>query len=267
MRIITYSDLHLEFGSGWTLPKEARGDVLILAGDIITLRNYDPLDQLLKKWKKPILYVTGNHEYYTQSPMNEEDDKVKAWLAETHPHVKLLQDEAATIGGTNFFGGTMWTDFNGADQPAMEIAGSQMNDFRLIRNPDQSPFNPIDSVALHENFVSKLLTWFGENLTGPRVVISHNAPVINPNFKFKDSPLKPAFNSLDMLQVIKKYQPNLWVYGHTHECDRQMIGKTRIISNQLGYPARDGGFECKDFDSAGLAVELSSESDEERSIQ
>jgi Icc-related predicted phosphoesterase len=267
MRIITYSDLHLEFGSGWTLPKEARGDVLILAGDIITLRNYDPLDQLLQKWKKPVLYVTGNHEYYTQFPMNEEDDKVKAWLAETHPHVKLLQDEAVTIGSANFFGGTMWTDFTGADQRAMEIAGSQMNDFRLIRNPDQSPFNPIDSVELHKNYVSKLLTWFGENLTGPRVVISHTAPVINLNSKFKDSPLKPAFNSLDMLQVIKKYQPNLWVYGHTHECDRQMIGKTRIISNQLGYPARDGGFECKDFDSAGLAVELSSESDEERSIQ
>jgi predicted phosphodiesterase len=256
MRINTYSDLHLEFGSACTLPHEASGDVLILAGDIITLRDYDPLDQLLQRWKKPVLYVTGNHEYYTQRPMNEEDDKVKAWLAGTHPHVKLLQDEEVTIGGVNFFGGTMWTDFNGADQRAMEIARSQMNDFRLIRNPDQSPFKPIDSVALHQNFVSKLLIWFGKDMSGPRVVISHNAPVINPNSKFKDSPLKPAFNSLDMVEVIENYQPALWVYGHTHECDDQMIGKTRIISNQLGYPDRYGGFECKDFDGAGLAVEV-----------
>ncbi len=45
----------------------------------------------------------------------------------------------------------------------------------------------------------------------------------------------PAFNSLDMSEVIKKYQPRLWVYGHTHECDDQLIGNTRIISNQLGY--------------------------------
>jgi hypothetical protein len=37
----------------------------------------------------------------------------------------------------------------------------------------------------------------------------------------------PAFNSLDMILVIEKYQPALWVYGHTHECDDQMIGKTR----------------------------------------
>jgi hypothetical protein len=32
---------------------------MILAGDIITLGDYDPLDQLLQKWKKPVLYVTG----------------------------------------------------------------------------------------------------------------------------------------------------------------------------------------------------------------
>jgi hypothetical protein len=39
MRIITYSDLHLEFGSGWMLPPAVNGDVMILAGDIVTLRD------------------------------------------------------------------------------------------------------------------------------------------------------------------------------------------------------------------------------------
>jgi len=66
-RIITYSDLHLEFGSGWMLPPAVNGDVMILAGDIVTLRDYDPLDQLLQKWKKPVLYVTGNHRSRTCS--------------------------------------------------------------------------------------------------------------------------------------------------------------------------------------------------------
>jgi hypothetical protein len=45
MRILTDSDLHLEFGSGWTLPPQAEGDLLILAGDIVTLRDYALLDQ------------------------------------------------------------------------------------------------------------------------------------------------------------------------------------------------------------------------------
>ena len=101
-----------------------------------------------------------------------------------------------------------------------------------------------------------MLKWFGKNLSGPRVVISHNAPVINPNSKYKGGPLTPAFNSLDMVEIIGAHQPALWVYGHTHECDDQTIGRTRIISNQLGYPGNFGGFECKDFDEAGLPVEV-----------
>jgi|SRR5450755_1210639 hypothetical protein len=39
MRIITYSDLHLEFGSGWIFPPDANGDVMILAGDIAEWRS------------------------------------------------------------------------------------------------------------------------------------------------------------------------------------------------------------------------------------
>jgi hypothetical protein len=163
------------------LPPAVNGDVMILAGDIVTLRDYEPLDQILRKWKKPVLYVTGNHEYYTRRPMNEEENRFKAWLEDRHPHVKLLLDEEVSIGGVNFFGGTMWTDFNGGDLRAMETARSQMNDYRLIYNSDQTVFTPADSIALHKTFASKLLTWFTKKLSGPRVVISHNAPLINPN--------------------------------------------------------------------------------------
>jgi predicted phosphodiesterase len=80
MRILTYSDLHLEFGSGWSLPPEADGDLMILAGDIITLRDYEPLGQMLQRWKKPALLITGNHEYYTRRPMNSEETNFKVWL-------------------------------------------------------------------------------------------------------------------------------------------------------------------------------------------
>ncbi len=230
---------------------------MILAGDIITFRDYGPLDRLLQKWRKPVLYVTGNHEYYTGKPMNAEDKEFRAWLANKHPHVKLLLDEEFSVGGVNFFGGTMWTDFNGGDARAMAIAQAGINDFRLIRNPDQTPFRPADAIALHESFKSKLLNWFGRNLTGPRVIITHNAPVINPNTRHRGSPFMAAFNSLDMVELIERHQPALWVYGHTHACDDQTIGKTRIISNQLGYPGNSNAFECKDFDEAGLPIDVS----------
>jgi hypothetical protein len=75
-----------------------------------------------------------------------------------------------------------------------------------------------------------LLNWFGKNLGGPRVVISHNAPVINPNSKYKGAPLMPAFNSLNMVEIIENHQPGL-VSVWPRACDDQTIGRTRIISN------------------------------------
>ena len=46
MKIITYSDLHLEFGSGWALPRNVDADLMILAGDVITFKDYSPLTKL-----------------------------------------------------------------------------------------------------------------------------------------------------------------------------------------------------------------------------
>ena len=143
MRILTFSDLHLEFGEDLRLPPEDEGDLLILAGDIITFSDFAPLDRLLQGWNKPVLYVAGNHEYYTRRPMDEEDKKFRAWLTALHPQVKLLLDEEISIDGLHFFGGTMWTDFDGGNPTAMEFARREMNDFRLIQNAGGRIFAPI----------------------------------------------------------------------------------------------------------------------------
>lgn len=119
-----------------------------------------------------------------------------------------------------------------------------------------SPLLPSDTISFHDQYVQKLLAWFNEDLAGPCVVVSHHAPVINPRTQYMGNTLMPAFNSLDMQAIIEKHQPDLWIYGHTHECDDQAIGKTRIVSNQLGYPNRRGGFECAGFDERGKEIEI-----------
>ncbi len=256
MKIISYSDMHLEFGRNFQPPADVNADVMILAGDMITFRNFEPLGWTLKDWHKPVLFVAGNHEYYTQRPMEAGESAFKTWLAERHPNVTFLQDDSITIDGIHFFGGTMWTDFGGADHKAMMEAANSINDYRQIMLPNGQLLKPIDTVAYHTSFVTSLERWFAQDLLGKRVVISHHAPAVNPNTQYGNSPLMPAFNSLDMVPIIEKYQPALWVYGHTHECDDQMVGRTRIISNQRGYPDRAGGFECAGFDKAGLMVEV-----------
>ncbi len=257
MKIISYSDLHLEFPRNHFLPlPDSAADLMILAGDIMTLKGPQHLSRLLHGWTKPVLYVTGNHEYYTHQRMDVEDIKFRNWLAEHHPNVTLLNNEAVSIEGIHFFGGTMWTNFRDADPNAMNEAQHQMNDYRYIIMPSGKLMTPEDTLWLHEDFVQKLLAWFEQNLEGQRVIITHHAPAMNPNTKYGASPLMPAFNSLDMVPIIEKYQPLLWVYGHTHECDNQRIGRTQIISNQLGYPQHDGGFECKGFDKAGFLIDI-----------
>jgi len=74
------------------LPEDADTAVLILAGDIITFQNYGPLDALLKSWIKPVIFITGNHEYYTQTPMMDEDEAFATWLEINHSHVHFLRD-------------------------------------------------------------------------------------------------------------------------------------------------------------------------------
>ncbi len=90
-----------------------------------------------------------------------------------------------------------------------------------------------------------------------RVVITHHAPLINPVTKYTDSQLTYAFNSIDMMEIIDEYQPALWVYGHTHECDDHFRGRTRIISNQRGNKHHKLKYECQgDFDPEGKLVNI-----------
>ncbi|MCH2038569.1 MAG: metallophosphoesterase, partial [Rickettsiales bacterium] len=214
MKLIIYSDLHLEFGEPFSLPPETDADVLVLAGDIIVFPHYEPLAAVLNSWNKPVLYVSGNHEYYKSAPILEAEAHFSTWLSSHYPQSHFLRNEAVIIEDTHFFGGTMWTDFNGSDPLSMETARHQMNDFRLIEWQDGQRLKPQYTVTMHQAFVRRLKAWFEQPLDGNRVVITHHAPIINPNTQYKESPLQPAFNSLDMLKMMEDYQPRLWIYGH-----------------------------------------------------
>ena len=254
MKIISYRDLYLEFG--YMPLRTSDADVLILAGDIITFKDFTPLQKIFESWKKPIIYVVGNHEYYTFSSMHANDETFKDWL-KNYPHVHYLQNSAIAIDGVQFFGGTMWTDFNNADPLAMFSARRALNDYRAIMTDDDNYLTPLYTTILHQEFVEKLMEWFEKTLEGPRVVVTHHSPVMNPTTKYHNSAITAAFNSLDMISYIERYQPCLWVYGHTHECDDQKIGDTRIISNQRGYERIPGHVECQDFDKGGKCIEIS----------
>lgn len=256
MKIITYSDLHLEFSHNFKPPKNSEADLMILSGDIITFKNFKPLSDFLSDWNKPVLYVTGNHEYYTRQAMDAVEHSFKNHIASYHPNITWLNNSDFFLNDIHFFGGTMWTDFNNSDPIAIQNAWNAMNDFSQIIMPNGQCLTPYDTIKMHEDFKEKLVTWLEKYHDKKRIIISHHSPVRNPNTKYGNSNLQAAFNSLDMVKIIEKYQPNLWIYGHTHECDNHKLGKTQIISNQLGYPQYNGAFECVGFDNNGLEIKI-----------
>ena len=197
MKIINYSDLHLEFPHKWCLPSDIEGDILVLAGDIITFKSFAPLATLLQDWQKPVLFVAGNHEYYTRMPMRENEEQFWDWLSAEFPNVYFLRNEGITIDGVNFFGGTMWTNFKSGNKKSMRYAETALNDFRYIRN-DGEVFTPEASIELHQQFLAALEQWFKQKQPGPHVVITHHAPLINPRSQYLLSPLEPAFVSYEM---------------------------------------------------------------------
>lgn len=63
--------------------------------------------------------------------------------------------------------------------------------------------------------------------------------------RYAGNPLNPAFASR-LEAVIKKYHPDLWIHGQTHEpCDYALFN-TRVICNPRGYPGENRSSEFRD---------------------
>jgi predicted phosphodiesterase len=241
MRLRVLSDLHLEhFDEGRELP-DVPADAVVLAGDIH--RHAEGLSWAAERFAGlPILYVPGNHEFYGASmPLLRQ---AMAYEAE-RLGIELLDNRSLTLDGVRFHGTTLWTDFalyDGEPEHDPELTEQKarwmMPDFSIIEQPEGETLSPAESRRLH----AESLVWLEAELTrsfdGPRVVISHHAPLaecIPPCYR--GDALSPAFAShLPSLMG----RMDLWIHGHVHEPVDRMFGGTRVLANPGGYP---GEFE------------------------
>lgn len=236
MRILVLSDLHLEHAV--IDLSEAKADVVILAGDIHTKSHG-------VKWASqcfacPVLYVPGNHEYYGG---NLHSIGRKLQEASEGTKVSILDNAAIAIQNTLFIGSTLWTDFNlykDRKVYSQEAARMMLNDYRRIRIKDKGRYRlltPKDTVRMFKLNVQFIEQQLKRTDVSNKVVITHHAPSsLSEAPAHLNSLLSPAFVS-DLESLILKYQPKLWVHGHTHHSVDYMLGSTRIISNQRGYPS------------------------------
>lgn len=244
MKIQIVSDVHLETSSKTKLEVLTEADVLVLAGDIHTkpksLRKF--FNRILKQQVLPIVYVLGNHEYY-YSTFPDVLETYRTVCTEFE-QVHLLEKETFEFEGVQFLGTTLWSDLsNPIDALAVQTG---ITDFKY----DKSVHTPIiqvgDSHACMSPFVwtrehMRCREWLEEALANrnprkPTVVVTHFVPskVLRPP-RFLGSVLAGAYES-EMTDLMAKYEPELWVYGHNHgpRVDR-MIYDTRVVCNQKGY--------------------------------
>lgn len=236
MKIQILSDLHIEM---WKEPVNIpiEGDVIVAAGDICLGT------EAIEIWEQacpnvPVVYVAGNHEYYHESY----PDLIEQLQRQSDgTRVKFLENEEVFIDDVRFLGCTLWSDFEllGRDNAAecMEFARETMNDYFLVTNTGSGrPLSPEDTIG----FFHGSKRWLHEQLSvpfdGTTILVTHNAPSLKSYPESEDySILAPAFAS-DLDNFIMSHEIDLWVHGHTHRNADYMIGDTRIIANQLGYP-------------------------------
>lgn len=206
MKIHLLSDLHLETGP-YTIPEDLEFDVLVAAGDISD--HPEQTIEFLKSVGKPVVYVLGNHDYWSKNgdvDMVDRLGELKALAADSAVHV--LENEFIVIDGTRFLGCTLWTGFGARPDSRLRkpnidlqrIAWGVMNDFYRIGNqswwtPENAArwqawlaetgqvdyeskwFNPVAAFDLH----SASLNWLRDELRrggewSRTVVVTHHAP-------------------------------------------------------------------------------------------
>jgi len=256
MHLLVISDLHLEFGP-FSFPKQMpEFDVAVFAGDVhrpiaaalnwmVEQRETGPLRG------REIVYVAGNHEFYNSEMRGNLAGGVEQ---ADQAGIHLLHRRPVIIGKVRFIGCTLWTDYRllGTPKPSMVFAGQELNDHRLIRYREDSGhysrFMPWHAAAEHRLDLAFLRGELRKAHEGPTVVVTHHAPhrqSVQP--RHQGSALSPAFVS-DLSTLIEEHQPELWIHGHDHGSHDYLVGRTRVLANQAGYPNLHGDRENPWFD-------------------
>ena len=149
-------------------------DVAVLAGDIDLLAR--GVEWANKNFRCPVIYVSGNHEFY-KGHLHRTLEKMRE---KALPHVHVLENDEVVIDGERFLGTTGWTDFYSTDNvtAAFHTAQTSMNDYKQIRmGANYRRIKPIDLQQKSQFAKHWLLSNLSTKYQGKTVVVAHHAPL------------------------------------------------------------------------------------------
>jgi len=248
MLIQVASDFHLTNRNFKGFQVNPRADVLVLAGDFLTVANKSKktlnglFDSIQEQTEVPILCVMGNHDYYRRTVQSA--PKTYRTRLERRENVFLLDREYKILDGVKFIGCTLWSNLS---KPLDAYYATQyLNDFNYIRREftgDQTlPLYPVDYTELHTQDLEWLKSTLSEPSEGSVVVVTHHGPTIQGiSAKWQGDPANPCYVT-NLEYLMEGYAPKLWIYGHTHDFHDFMYDKTRMVCNPVGYRGEWTGY-------------------------
>ncbi len=229
------SDLHLEFdlNSRWIRkhPLEVKGDILLLAGDIVpfaVLEQHDYFFDFVSRNFKATYWIPGNHEYYG-SDIARRNGTVMETI---RGNVFLVNNASVAIEDVTLICSTLWSRINPADELAITRA---MSDFHVINDGRGKLKIPVYN-SLHEACLKFIEQAVADAGATRKIVMTHHVPTfMHYPEQYKGDVLNQAF-AIELHDLIDASDITCWIYGH-HHCNipEFKIGKTQMLTNQLGY--------------------------------
>jgi len=232
-----------------------RVDLAVLAGDIdIGHHSIVYAEQVAEFLAVPVVLVMGNHEAYGGRDLDLLVPEMQAAARGTAKRVNFLENASVRFDfegrAVHVLGCCLFTDYavnGGGDVDlayAMRDAAASLNDHARIVDGGRL-FTP--DMARRRHAVSR--AWLGDEIASIRageadatlVVVTHHAPIPDANPpEYRGGRLAPAFVS-DLRPEIEAWQPDIWIWGHTHYSMDRTAGCTRLVSAQRGYVCVESG--------------------------
>lgn len=237
--ICLYSDLHHEFGKpNICIPTEA--EIVVLAGDIDT-RLLINLGEIVREHPSKIfLYVPGNHDFYGRDYQTQLDYIHS--IGEMCENLHILHNSEFKYKDITFYGSTLWTDFT-AYGPVSEVwckknIKGMIGDFWQIGD-GSGKISPTKMAELNQQ-AKRGISDFLQVTEGKKVVVTHFPPLTCcKHGQIEENELSAYFTNNLTYLFHKEYSPDYWLYGHNHWSDSMEVGKTKLLSNQHGYPGEN----------------------------
>jgi Icc-related predicted phosphoesterase len=257
MRVFAVSDVHLEYDENgrWLSGlshSDYRDDILILAGDVAEDMQLLRVGfQSLTSRFRRVVYVPGNHELWLTPDCGvttslDKLARVCRLAADHRIAMAPFQEEALSI--VPLFG---WYDYTfGA--PSAELEARWL-DFLACKWP--AGFGPGE---ITEHFLAMNVSALYPR-EGTVISFSHFLPridVMPREVPVEHQMLYPVLGTTRLEEQIRRLQPAIHIYGHSHVSRTVTLDGRTYINNALGYPKERRhaaqGLLCIDIDQRGL---------------